>query len=93
LAAWSPATAWLRASDDGLERLALVRQVALRRLDQVRDQVVPARQLDIDLRKRVARGVAGRDERVVDAHGNDHDCRNDDDEHDGHEHGTSPIRD
>jgi hypothetical protein len=50
-----------------LQGLALVRHVALGDLDQVRDQVVSARQLHVDLREGVLEGVAGRDEAVVDA--------------------------
>ena len=52
-----------------LEGLVLVLQVALGGLDQVRDQVVPALQLDVDLRVRVLEPVPERDERVVDSRG------------------------
>src|SRR5690606_35603390 len=53
--------------DHGFERLSLVLHVALRGLDQVRDQVVAAGQLDIDLGERVLVRVAASDEAVVEA--------------------------
>jgi hypothetical protein len=56
---------------DVLERLALVRRVALDRLDEVRDQVPPALQLDLDLRPRVVDAVPQPDEPVVEGDEND----------------------
>ena len=56
---------------DRLERLALVRGVALDRLDEVRDQVVAAAELDVDLRPGVLGAVAQPDEPVV--HHDEHD--------------------
>jgi hypothetical protein len=47
------AVAALRDSDC-LERLALVLQVRLRRLDEVRDEVVPSLQLHVYLAERVS---------------------------------------
>jgi hypothetical protein len=71
---------------DRLERLALVRGVALHRLDQVRDQVIAALQLDVDLRPRVLDAVAQGDEPVVEQHQRDDEQGNDaedDPEHGG----------
>ena len=50
---------------DGLERLALVLDVALGGLDQVRNQVVAALELHVNLRVGVLEAVAQRDEFVV----------------------------
>ena len=47
-----------RALRDGLERAPLVGGVALHRLDQVRDEVVAALELHVDLRPRVVDPVA-----------------------------------
>jgi hypothetical protein len=44
-----------------------VRHVALGHFDQVRDLVVPARELHVDLRDGVLERIAGGDEPVVDA--------------------------
>src|SRR6185295_11514081 len=63
--------------DHRFERLALVLQVALRRLHQVGDQVVAALELHVDLRERVLVPVAQRDQPVVDA--DRPDCESDDD--------------
>src|ERR1043165_3491691 len=52
--------------DHRLERLALVLNVALRRLDQVRNQVVAALELHVDLREGVLEAVPERDQPVVD---------------------------
>src|SRR5206468_716250 len=60
-----------------LEDAALMARVSLDRLDQVRNQVVPALQLHIDLRPRVFRPVAEPDETVVE---------HDDDEPDQQDH-------
>src|SRR5688572_3990040 len=51
--------------DDGLESAALVAHVPFDGLDEVRNQVVAARQLDIDLRESVTHAVARVDEVVV----------------------------
>ena len=71
---------------DLLEHLALVRRVALHGLDQVRDQVVPAPQLGVDVRPRIADEVLLRDEAVV----RDHECERDQHDHaeDDQQHGT-----
>ena len=50
---------------DLLERRALVLRVALDRLDEVRDQVVAAAELDVDLRPGVVDAVPQPDEPVV----------------------------
>ena len=62
---------------DGFQRAALVRHVALGRLDQIRNQVVAALELHVNLRVGVFVAVAHRDELVVNAH--DHHA--DDDDH------------
>ena len=54
--------------NDRLQRLVLVRQIALRGLDQVGDQIVPAFQLDVDLRERVPQHVSQRYQTVVNGH-------------------------
>src|SRR5207248_4015224 len=54
--------------DDRLQRLALVLEVALGRLDQVGDQVVPPLELHIDLRESVLVAVAQLDQPVVSGH-------------------------
>ena len=51
---------------DGLEDLALVRRIALDGLDQVRDQVVPALELDVDPAPGLVDAVAPPDHAVVD---------------------------
>jgi hypothetical protein len=51
--------------DDVLERAALVRGVALDRLDEVADEVVPAGELDVDLAPGLLHQVAQLDEAVV----------------------------
>ena len=58
---------------DRLERAALVREVGLRGLDQVGDEVEAPLQLHVDLGKGVLVGVAGGDEAVVDRHTPEHD--------------------
>ena len=67
--AWSPTVCavWAPRARFGhrLERLALVRRVALDRLDEVRDQVVAAAELHVHLRPRVLRPVPQPDEAVV----------------------------
>ena len=75
--------------DHRLERLALVLDVALHRLDQVRNQVVAALELHVDLRERVLEAVAQRDQPVVDRDRPD-DERDDDSENDP-AHGFSPC--
>src|SRR6266446_8671094 len=52
--------------DHRFERPALVLDVALSRFHEIRDQVVAALQLDVDLRKGVLEAVAPRNQRVVD---------------------------
>ena len=75
--------------DDRFERLALVLHVALRRLDQIRNEVVAAGELHIDLRESVLERVARRDEPVVHP---DHEKQGENDQdqnHDQGQHGTS----
>src|SRR5581483_10869727 len=70
---------------DLLEHLALVGRVALDRLDQVRDEVVPPPELGVDVRPRVVDELAARDEAVVGHHGHqgdDHHDAEDDPERD-----------
>ena len=59
------ACAAARACGDRLERPALVRRVALDRLDEVRDQVAAPLELHLDLRPGVVDAVAQPDEPVV----------------------------
>ena len=66
---------------DGLEGAALVRRIALDRLDEVRDQVVAPLELHLDLGPRVVDAVALLDEAVVERDHVDHE--QDDDDHDG----------
>ena len=76
----------MRACDDRFERRLLVGGVALDRLDQVRDQVVPALELHADLRPRVVDPVPQPDEAVVpgDEHEHDQDDDHDDDDYCDH---------
>ena len=72
-----------------LKRLALVRGVALDRLDQVRHQVVPALELHLDAAPRLVDLVARADQRVVGQHApqrQQRQCR----EHDVHG-GHTPV--
>ena len=67
-------------------------RVALDRRDEVGDQVVPALQLDVDLRPRLLGPVALSDEAVVtgpQANGQEHD--NDDDDYE-HNHGSGALQ-
>src|SRR5581483_3391511 len=76
---------------DALEELALVLHVALHRADQVRDQVVPPLELDVDL------GPGGRDlvaephEPVVERAGAEGEARGDGEEHERHRAGRRPT--
>ena len=70
---------------DLVEHAALVGRVALDRLDQVRDEVVPAVQLDVDLPPGLLHQVPQPDEAVVradDPDEGDHDDHDDDDQDD-----------
>src|SRR6476659_1515851 len=72
---------------DRLERAALVRRVALDGLDEVRDQVVPTLELDLDLGPRVLDPVPQPDESVVEddqcqQHQHEHHDDHDDCDHD-----------
>src|SRR6185312_2392071 len=58
--------------DHCLERLAFVLYVSLRGLHQVRNQVVAACELHVDLSEGVLEGVACRDQAVVGGNENDH---------------------
>ena len=64
-AALEPAHRRVARLDDGLERFALVLDVALDGLDQVRDEVVAARELHVDLREGVLVAVTRADQAVV----------------------------
>ena len=76
-----PGDRGIACTDDGLECPAFVLEVALGHLDQVRDQVVAARQLHIDLGERVLVGVACRHQAIVDAnHHRDEHGENDEDD-------------
>jgi hypothetical protein len=55
----------IAGGDDGLEGFAFVLQVSLCGFDEVRDEVVPAFQLNIDLGERVFIAVPQADEGVV----------------------------
>src|SRR6185503_12574135 len=77
---------------DRLERAALVGGVALDRLDEVRDQVVPPLELDLDLRPRVVDAVPEADEPVVERDQRDHEERDDHDDHDHGDHEPPPYR-
>jgi len=76
----------LARGGDGLEDRALVRGVALHRRDEVRDEVVAAAQLDVDLPPRLLDEVALPDEAVVARHDAQCEERDDaeDDVQDGH---------
>ena len=80
---------WARGTclRDGLEGLALVRRVALDALDEVRNEVPAALELDLDLRPGVVDAVAVPDEPVVerDEHDRDDDDQPDDDEDPDHD--------
>src|SRR3972149_6205483 len=69
---------------DLLEQLALVGGVAADGLHQVRDQVVAAAELDVDLRPAVVDPVAERDEPVEDQDADEHQQREDAAEPDPH---------
>ena len=71
---------------DLLERCPLVRRVALDRLHEVRDEVVAAAELHVDLGPRVVHTVAQADELVVDEDDRqrEHDDDDDGDDRDGH---------
>src|SRR5262249_19171388 len=69
---------------DLLEHRAFVRRVALHRLDEIRDQIMPSLQFDVDLAPGLRDQIALRDEPVVADHGadehdeqRDHDDQND----------------
>ena len=71
--------------DDIFERAVLVLEVTLGDLDEVRDQVIAALELDIDLREGVLETVAEGDKPVVDAdheQGQHHDGGEEDEEED-----------
>ena len=70
---------------DGFERLALVLDVAFGRLDEIRNQVVAALELHVNLRVGVFVAVAHRDQLVVDADNH----RADDDDHDHQRQGNN----
>jgi len=75
---------------DAFERLALVRRVALDRLDEVRDQIVPAFELHLDLRPRGVDAIAQANEAVV--HHDEHDGDQDNDrDDDPYSHVVSPV--
>jgi hypothetical protein len=76
-----------------IERLALVLQVALDRFDQVRNQVVAAPELNVDLRERVLETVTQHHQAVVDGD-RPYRCRdrNREDDPDPHSHGPmAPV--
>src|SRR5262249_42289139 len=64
-------------ADDGFEGAALVREISLRGFDQIRNQIVAALQLHLDLRERVDVAILQRHELVVDR--DEPDDENDDD--------------
>jgi len=59
----------LPVPDRDFQRLAFMRHVFLRHLDQVGNQVVAPGELHVDLRERILVSVATGDQAVVDAHG------------------------
>jgi hypothetical protein len=73
---------------DVVEDLALVRRVALDRLDQVGDEVAAPLQLDVDLAPGVLVAVLERDDAVVDVDAPE-DQSPQDDEHDDRGHGAT----
>ena len=78
-------------ANDALQRVALVCGIAAHRLDQVRDQLVAAVQLDIDLTPRFLNEVALLDETVVRGQAPDADGDHDDEQKDEDElHGRHP---
>jgi hypothetical protein len=74
---------------DVLERLTFVGGVALDGLDEVRDQVPPPLQLDLDLRPGVVDAVPQPDEAVVQDDQGDRDQRDQDEQQDHPDHATS----
>ncbi len=55
----------IAGGDDGFESLALVLEVALGGFDEIRDEVVAALQLDVDLGEGVLEAVLEGDETIV----------------------------
>jgi hypothetical protein len=70
-----------------LERLALVRRVPLDGLDEVRDQIPAALELDLDLRPGVVHAVPLLNEAVVEGDEQQPDDHDDRDDHDDPDHG------
>ena len=79
--------------DDVLEGAALVGGVTLDRLDEVADEVVPTRQLDVDLPPGLLHEVAQLDEPVVGDDGPADDEHQQDDDDDGDDHAVLPCSD
>ena len=77
---------------DLLEGPALVRRVALDRLDEVRDEIPPALELDLDLRPRVVDAVPVADEPVVERDREDDQEQDDHDQDDQPDHGRDSTK-
>ena len=77
--------------DDGFERAAFVRGVALDGFDEVRDEIEPALQLDVDLRPGVVDLVAAPDQAVVGADEDGHDHQDDHDDDDDAPHVATSL--
>ena len=80
--------------DNGLERFALMRGVALDSFDEVRDEIDSSFQLDVDLRPGVADLVASTDQSVVtrDEHNNEYNYDDDHDDYCDHEAQSTRLR-
>ena len=87
-ACWAAVRAFVTSSKVPL----LVRGVALDRLDEVRDQVVAAAELDVDLGPRVLRAVPQPDEPVVDEDEEEEQRRDDHDDDHQPDHGPTLTR-
>ena len=81
--------------NDGFERLPLVLHIALSCLNEIRDEIVAALQLNIDLSKRVFVAVPVADETVVDPDGNEdrneNDPENNEDKKQGGKHNSEDL--
>src|SRR6201999_4205865 len=78
--------------DDVVERAALMRRIALHRLDQVRNQIVALLELHVDIGKRLVDALAQRNQAVVGAEGEDDEDDDDDEDDPAGRHGNAPDR-
>src|SRR6201999_2642214 len=76
--------------DDIVERAALMRRIALHRLDQVRNQIVALLELHVDIGKGLVDALAQRDQPVVGAEGEDDEDDDDAENDPAGRHGHAP---